>query len=137
MMLAPALVRTVSLLALAVPAVAVAAPAAAAPLRATAAEADVFVEVNPSTIEAGERVGIRASCTDNTRNAVVRADVFGRVTVHPRGDFLVATADLRDTLLADTYTVRLECPNGDRATASLHVVSRTRPEQGPATGFGG
>jgi hypothetical protein len=99
---------------------------------------DVFVEVNPSTIEAGKDVGIRASCPDNTKSAVVRSDASDReITVVPQDGFLVQTV----TIPADTdprsYTVRLTCPGGETATATLHVVTQTRPTQGPATGFGG
>jgi hypothetical protein len=98
---------------------------------------DVFVEVNPSTIEAGNRVGVRASCPDNNKPATVRSDVFGRVTVEPRFDFLTASVMVPDNQDPRSFTVRLTCPEGETATATLHVVGRTRPSRGPATGFGG
>jgi len=122
------------------------APAAAAPN-------DVFVEVSPGTIPAGDRVGLRASCPDNGKPATVRSDAFGQVEVRPRFGFLVRSVTVpagRDTR---TYTVRLTCPGGQTATATLHVVRgeratptptrratrppTPRPTRGPATGFGG
>jgi hypothetical protein len=135
------LVATIgTLAALAVPAPAFAAPAPAAALRAplrAPAPSEVFVEVNPSTIEAGNRVGVRASCPDNSKPATVRSDVFGRVTVEPRFGFLTASVAIPDDQDPRSFIVRLTCPGGETATATLHVVGRTRPTRGPATGFGG
>lgn len=122
-------------LALAPPALAPPAPALAAP--AAPAADEVFVEVNPSTIEAGERVGIRASCPSNDKPATVRSDAFGRVTVEPRFGFLVRSVTIPSDQDPRSFTVRLTCPTGETATATLHVVNRTRPTRGPATGFGG
>jgi hypothetical protein len=109
-----------------------------APAAALAAQTDdVFVEVNPSTIEAGKSVGIRASCPDNTKQAIVRSDAFGETTVAPRDGFLTDTQPVPADTDPRSYTVRLTCPGGETATATLHVVTQTRPTQGPATGFGG
>jgi hypothetical protein len=104
---------------------------------ARAAPSDVFVEVNPNTIEAGKRVGIRASCPDNSRSATVRSDAFGRVTVEPKFGFLARSVTIPDNQDPRSFTVRLSCPGGQTATSTLHVVDRTRPSRGPATGFGG
>jgi hypothetical protein len=125
----------------------------AAPAALAAAPSEVFVEVNPATIEAGERVGIRASCPDNDQNATVRSDAFGQVTVEPRFGFLARSVTIPERLDARSFTVRLTCPGGQTATATLHVVraepadpTPTRgatppptkgPTRGPATGFGG
>jgi hypothetical protein len=122
--------------------------ALAAPV-AWAAPSDVFVEVNPATIEAGERVGIRASCPDNDADATVESDAFGEVTVEPRFGFLARSVTIPDKLDARSFTVKLTCPGGQTATATLHVVRAapasptstrpptTGPTKGPATGFGG
>lgn len=112
---------------------------AAAPLALAATPAlaaAVFVETNPSTVPAGERIGLRASCEDSLQPATVRSDAFGTVTVQPRYGFLTASVTVPDTTRPDDYRVRLTCPSGVSATATLHVVARDRPTQGPATGFG-
>jgi len=106
---------------------------AAAPAQA----ADVFVEVNPSTVEAGNQIGIRASCPDNKVSAIVRSDAFGQVTIVPQFGFLTAAVRIPVDRRAGTYAVRLSCPEGSQASVQLHVVNRTRPSRGPATGFGG
>lgn len=108
-------------------------PLAPAPARA----ADVFVQVNPSTVEAGFMVGIKASCRSNTQPATVESSAFGTVTVQPQAGFLTAVATVPPTTRADTYRVRLSCPDGKNASTQLIVVGATRPSHGPATGFGG
>ncbi|MFY1693611.1 hypothetical protein [Plantactinospora sp. WMMB782] len=107
--------------------------AAPAPARA----ADVFVQVNPSTVEAGFMVGIKASCRTNTQPATVESPAFGSVTVQPQAGFLTAVAAVPESARADTYRVRLSCPDGGSASTRLMVVGPTRPQRGPATGFGG
>lgn len=103
------------------------------PARAAA----VFVETNPSTVAAGEEIGVRASCQENLQAATVRSDAFGTVTVRPQYGFLTATVTVPRRAAAASYRVRLTCPDGDTATNTLHVVARNRPARGPATGFGG
>lgn len=113
---------------------------AGAPLALPAAPASaaaIFVETNPSTVPVGDQIGLRASCEDNLQPATVRSDAFGSVTVKPQYGFLTATVTVPRTTLAAAYRVRLTCPSGVSATATLHVVARDRPSQGPATGFGG
>ncbi|MEE6259116.1 hypothetical protein [Plantactinospora sonchi] len=105
----------------------------AAPARA----ADVFVQVNPSTVEAGFMVGIKASCRTNTQPATVESPAFGSVTVQPQAGFLTAVVTVPEKTSADTYRVRLSCPDGGSASTRLMVVGATRPSRGPATGFGG
>ncbi|MEN3611035.1 hypothetical protein [Plantactinospora sp. ZYX-F-223] len=104
---------------------------------APARAADVFVQVNPSTVEAGFMVGIKASCRTNTQPATVESPAFGSVTVQPQAGFLTAVATVPETTRADTYRVRLSCPDGGTASTRLMVVGATRPQKGPATGFGG
>lgn len=105
----------------------------AAPARA----GDVFVQVNPSTVEAGFLVGIKASCTDNTLPATVESPAFGTVTVQPQGGQLTAAAMVPAQTRAGSYRVRLDCPDGRNATTNLNVVTAKHPTRGPATGFGG
>jgi len=99
--------------------------------------ADVFVQVNPSTVEAGFLVGIKASCSDNSAPATVESAAFGTVTVQPQAGFLTAAATVPANTQADTFRVRLSCPDGKTATTQLIVVAADRPSRGPATGFGG
>jgi hypothetical protein len=106
---------------------------APAPARA----ADVFVQVNPSTVQAGFLAGVRASCTDNSRPATVQSDAFGTVTVQPQDGALTAAALVPENTRPDTYRVRLSCPDGKSASTNLIVVAAGRPTRGPATGFGG
>jgi hypothetical protein len=106
------------------------------PSSATAAAA-VFVEMNPSTVRAGDEVGLRASCTDNLNPAVAEAEPWGSIQVKPSFGFLTATTRLPRTTKAGDYRVTLRCPDKSTATADLHVVARIEPAKGPATGGGG
>lgn len=111
--------------------------AAVLPNAAPARAADVFVQVNPSTVEAGQRVGIRASCRDNTMPATVESPAFGTVTVHPQDGFLTGQALVARGTQAGTYQVHLSCPDGRNASSKLNVVAADHPKRGPQTGFGG
>ncbi|WNM40012.1 hypothetical protein RMN56_01240 [Micromonospora halotolerans] len=97
----------------------------------------IFVEVTPSTVEAGFLVGIRASCRDNSVPATVVSDAFGRVQVQPQRGLLTASPMVRDRTRPGNYRVKLECPSGQTASTMLQVVKRVQPSRGPATGFGG
>ena len=99
--------------------------------------ASVFVETNPSTVSAGDEIGLRASCKDNLKAATVSADAFGTVTVSPRYGFLTATVRVRAQTEPGDYRVRLVCPDGSSATSTLYVIAKVRPSHGPATGGGG
>jgi hypothetical protein len=105
----------------------------AAPARA----ASTFVETNPSTVRAGDEIGLRASCTDNLTAATVTGSPFGTVTVQPRFGFLTATTRIPTTTRVGDYKVNLTCPDGSKADNTLHVVARVEPSRGPATGGGG
>lgn len=107
--------------------------AGAAPARAAA----VFVETNPSTVPAGDEIGLRASCTDNLAAATVTSDPFGTVTVEPSFGFLTATTRVPATTRPGEYRVDLKCPDGQTARNTLYVVAKVTPTRGPATGFGG
>ncbi|MDG4766642.1 hypothetical protein O7632_21455 [Solwaraspora sp. WMMD406] len=105
----------------------------AAPVHA----ADVFVELNPSTVESGYLVGIRASCTENTAAATVESEAFGTVEAQPQYDFLTAAVTVPEGTEAGSYRVRLTCSDDRSATTTLYVLDPNRPSRGPATGFGG
>lgn len=103
----------------------------------------IFVEVTPSTIEAGFLVGIRASCRDNSIPAIVVSDAFGRVQVQPQRGLLTASPMVNERTRPGNYRVKLECPSGQTASTMLQVLKQgksipsSRPSRGPATGFGG
>jgi hypothetical protein len=102
-----------------------------------AAAAAVFVELNPSTVRAGDEIALRASCDENLKAATVRGEPLGTVTVAPEFGFLTATVRVPIDTEAGDYPVALTCPDGGKATAVLHVVAHVEPSRGPATGFGG
>ncbi|MEV1328726.1 hypothetical protein AB0J20_04015 [Micromonospora costi] len=98
---------------------------------------DVFVEVSPSTVQAGFLVGIKASCRDNSIPAIVVSDAFGRVQVQPQRGLLTAAPMVRERTRPGNYRVKLECRDGETASTMLQVVKSVQPSRGPATGFGG
>ncbi|MBM2623543.1 hypothetical protein JIG36_49435 [Actinoplanes sp. LDG1-06] len=104
---------------------------------AAAARAAIFLELSPSTVPAGDDVGLRASCDDNLKAATVASGLFGTVTVAPRFGFLTATAEVPGSTRPGDYRVDLRCPDGKTASATLHVVAKVQPARGPATGAGG
>lgn len=104
---------------------------------APATAAAVFVETNPSTVRAGDEIGVRASCTDNLAAAVVSSPAFGTVQVRPSFGFLTATTRVPANIRPGDYRVSLACPDQQKATGTLHVVARVEPTRGPATGGGG
>ena len=104
---------------------------------APAQAATIFVETNPSTVRAGDTVGIRASCTDNLNAATVTGQPFGTVTVQPRFGFLTATVRVPATTKPGDYKISLTCPDRKIAASTLHVVAKVEPARGPATGGGG
>ncbi|MFI6824349.1 hypothetical protein ACIBJE_25905 [Micromonospora sp. NPDC050187] len=121
---------------------------------------NVFVEVRPSTVQAGSRVDLRASCDrNNDRQAEATSDAFGRVVLRPHderwggGDpngngsdpngnradsgFLTGAVTIPPGTDPGDYPVELRCPNGNRASTVLTVLNMTQPSKGPATGSGG
>jgi hypothetical protein len=101
------------------------------------AAAAVFVELNPSTVPAGDDLSLRASCDDNLEPATVTAEPIGSITVQPEFGFLTANAEVAAGTEAGDYPVKLTCPDGATATSTLHVVAKVEPTRGPATGGGG
>ena len=101
------------------------------------AAASVYLEINPSTVPAGDEVGLRASCDDNLKSATVSSGLFGSVTVTPQFGLLQATVRVPSSTKPGDYRIDLRCPDGKTATATLHVVAKVEPARGPATGGGG
>jgi hypothetical protein len=99
--------------------------------------AGVYLEINPSTVPAGDSVGLRASCDDNLKSATVSSGLFGSVTVTPQFGLLQATVRVPSATKPGDYRIDLRCPDGKTATATLHVVAKVEPARGPATGGGG
>lgn len=106
----------------------------AAPLPAQAS--GVFVEINPSTIQAGFQVAIRASCGDSLNPAKVTSDAFGEVTVQPVNAFLIAAVTVPGNTKPKQYNVRLTCPSKQTANTTLWIIGQETPTKGPATGGG-
>jgi len=105
---------------------------------AAAQASNTFVEVTPNTVQAGERVSIRANCDDgNNRQGNVHSDAFGRVILRPDNGFLTGAATVPGSRPPGQYAVNLKCQNGNTATTNLTVVNMSKPSQGPATGAGG
>lgn len=109
----------------------------ALPAAAAARGTEVFVEVTPSTVQAGEQVQIQASCDGNDRQARVRSDAFGQVSVRPDNGLLTGTATVPDRKPPNTYDVVLNCPNNVTANTTVTVVNMSKATRGPATGAGG
>jgi hypothetical protein len=107
--------------------------------QAAAAErgAEVFVEVTPNTVQAGDQVTIQASCDGNDRMASVRSDAFGRAEVQPNNGLLNGTARVPERKPPGTYDVVLTCRNNATANTTLTVVNMSKATRGPATGGGG
>ncbi|GIF00378.1 hypothetical protein [Paractinoplanes rishiriensis] len=99
--------------------------------------AAAFIEITPNTVPAGDEVGLRASCDDNLKSATVSSGLFGSVTVTPQYGFLTATVRVPSSTEPGDYRVDLRCPDGTTASATVHVVAKVEPAQGPATGGGG
>jgi len=104
-----------------------------APARAAA----IYLEINPSTVQAGGQVGLRASCDDNLKPASVSSGLFGTISVNPEYGLLTATVTVPGGTKPGDYKVDLHCPDNKSASATLHVVAKVEPAQGPATGGGG
>jgi hypothetical protein len=99
---------------------------------------NVFVEVTPNSAQAGTRVSIRASCdNNNTRQAQVNSDAFGRVMLRPDNGFLTGAVTIPGNKAPGDYPVNLDCPNGNTASTTLTVLNMASPSKGPATGGGG
>ncbi|WFE30028.1 hypothetical protein O7623_12920 [Solwaraspora sp. WMMD791] len=97
-----------------------------------------YVEAEPSTVQAGERLTIRASCgDDNNSQATVESDAFGRVIVTPDQGLLTGQVTVPGSKRPGRYPVDLQCQNGNTATTTLTVTGTAHPTRGPDAGGGG
>ncbi|MDG4764569.1 hypothetical protein O7632_10710 [Solwaraspora sp. WMMD406] len=97
-----------------------------------------YVEADPSTVQAGGRVTIRASCgDDNSSQATVESDAFGRVIVTPEQGVLTGAVTVPGSKRPGRYPVDLQCQNGNTATNTLTVTGTAHPTRGPDAGGGG
>ncbi|WP_433376168.1 hypothetical protein ACQPZX_07320 [Actinoplanes sp. CA-142083] len=99
--------------------------------------AAIYLELNPSTVPVGDQVGLRASCDDNLKAASVSSALFGTVAVNPQYGLLTATVTVPSGTKPGDYKFELHCSDKATASATLHVVAKVEPAQGPATGGGG
>ncbi|MBB5869860.1 hypothetical protein F4553_003239 [Allocatelliglobosispora scoriae] len=104
----------------------------AAPARADT----VFIEVNPSTINAGFSVSLRASCGSTVNPATAKSDAFGVITLMAEKNFLIGTATIPSDTKPHGYPVKLTCASGSTAITTLWVINPTKPTKGPNTGGG-
>jgi hypothetical protein len=134
------LVRKVAVAALAVATSVAAGAVALGPAGpAWASVEEVFLEVAPSTVQAGMQVQIRAKCGDTPQRATVSSRAFPDVRLEPPAGSTIMTghATVPTSTRPDTYQVRLRCTDGAFATVDLHVIDMARPSLAPATGGGG
>jgi hypothetical protein len=110
---------------------------------ASAANASgVWVQVNPSTVQAGSTVTVRASCGDDTNPATISSRAFASTTVQPVDGILSTAVLVAADTTGGTFDVNLVCRTGSKATATLTVLNSeaaapvSRQSIGPHTGGG-
>jgi len=96
-----------------------------------------WVEVKPSTVQAGSSVTVRASCGDNLNPARVTSEAFEDQLALPQNGLLVATVTVPADKRPDSFLVRVTCASGRAVTTRLNVVAVVTPVRGPDTGGGG
>ncbi|GAA1802002.1 hypothetical protein GCM10009682_24870 [Luedemannella flava] len=106
----------------------------------------VWIQVTPSTVNAGYQAKIKASCEGNTNDAQVHSKAFGTVVVKPENGTLTATVTVPESLTEGGYDVTLTCPTGSTATTTVWVLNHdesaeeegayTPSGSGPHTGGG-
>jgi len=96
-----------------------------------------WIEVSPSTVQAGEQVAIKASCKERVDEAKAHSKVFGEVVLVPQWGFLVGDATVPPDTRAGDYEVKLTCVKSGHAETKLKVITKSRPTHGPHTGGGG
>ncbi|MEV4538275.1 hypothetical protein AB0J82_31290 [Asanoa sp. NPDC049518] len=96
-----------------------------------------WIEVSPSTVQAGEQVEIKASCKEKVDEAKAHSKAFGEVVLVPKWGFLTGSATVPADTRAGDYEVKLSCVKSGHAETKLKVIERSRPTHGPHTGGGG
>ncbi|QSB15977.1 hypothetical protein JQS43_06515 [Natronosporangium hydrolyticum] len=110
----------------------------ATPAAAEPAHTSIFIELNPSTVQAGVQIEIRASCAGHPKPATVRSRAFGDITLAAHHeDELRGSVTVPTGTRAGEYRVDLRCGDGSRARTDLVVLEMKRPTRGPETGGGG
>jgi hypothetical protein len=97
------------------------------------------IDVSPQSVDAGSFVALRADCGDNRVPATVTSGAFGTVTVEPFLNMLKAEVEVPARTSEGSYDVKLACPSGSTATATLRVGRKgptAQPSMGPHTGGG-
>ncbi len=113
------------------------APGGAAPGGAPAPAEGTWIEVSPSTVQAGEQVAIKASCKERVDEAKAHSKAFGEIVLVPQWGFLVGDATVPPDTRAGDYEVKLTCVKSGHAETKLKVITKSRPTHGPHTGGGG
>jgi hypothetical protein len=96
-----------------------------------------WIQVNPSTVQAGERVEIKASCAQKIDEAKAVSKAFGEVILVPQYDSLTGQASVAREVREGDYEVKLICAKSGHAETKLRVIGYSRPDHGPHTGGGG
>ncbi|GAA1895089.1 hypothetical protein [Asanoa iriomotensis] len=96
-----------------------------------------WIEVSPSTVQAGEQVEIKASCKERVDEAKAHSKAFGEIVLVPQRGFLVGDATVPRDTRAGEYEVKLTCVKSGKAETTLRVIENSRPSHGPHTGGGG
>ncbi|SNT41958.1 hypothetical protein SAMN05421812_105470 [Asanoa hainanensis] len=96
-----------------------------------------WIEVSPSTVQAGEQVQIKASCKEKVDEAKAHSKAFGEVVLVPKWGFLTGEATVPADTRKGDYEVKLTCVKSGHAETKLKVIERSRPSHGPHTGGGG
>lgn len=109
---------------------------------AAAAQGEVFLEIVPTTVVAGDQISIRGNCAgDNANLATIRSRAFGdnnRLTVSPdQYGLLIQQVGVPTDVRPGDYTITLECADRASVSVDIYVLDMAKPTQGPATGGGG
>jgi hypothetical protein len=94
--------------------------------RSAASSSAVWVQVNPSTVNAGSTVTVRASCVD-TNPATISSRAFVSTTVQPVDGIMSTAVLISADTRAGTFDVTVVCHNGSRATTTLTVINAVVP----------
>ncbi|WP_203710426.1 hypothetical protein [Asanoa siamensis] len=96
-----------------------------------------WIEVSPSTVQAGEPIEIKASCKERVDEAKAHSKAFGEVVLVPKWGFLTGEATVPADTREGEYEVKLVCAKSGHAETKLRVIAKSRPSHGPHTGGGG
>ena len=95
--------------------------------------------LSPTSINAGFKIRILATCGENLNPAFVTSRAFGTVTLIADHGILSQNVTISTKITPGVYAVDLRCASGQRSSAELTVLnSHGRPNghHGPDTGGG-